>query len=119
MTRRLALSGLIAVLALAALWTIQIAGTADTAADGSVTLAEIDARAARLKADMKAELAADGKLYEPGALPNDWAFVQRAYPYDRINVEQLDEALEDATAMRLAASRDRNVQWVERGTRVA
>jgi photosystem II stability/assembly factor-like uncharacterized protein len=115
MTRRLALSGLIAVLALAVLWTVQFAGPADSVADGPVTLAEIDARAARLKADMKAELASEGKLYEPGAFPNDWAFVQRAYPYDRINVEQLDEALEDATAMRLSASRGRNVQWVERG----
>jgi len=113
MTRRLAFAGLAALIVLAALAGVR--SLRDASPTTGLTLAEIDSEAARLKADMKAELAADGKLYEPGAFPNDWAFAQRAYPYNRINVEELDRALEDAQAMRIAASRERNVEWVERG----
>ena len=113
MSRRLALAGLAALIVLVALAGVR--SLRDTPPTTGLTLAEIDAEAARLKADMKAELAAQGKLYEPGAFPNDWAFAQRAYPYNRINIEELDRALEDAQALRLAASRERNVEWVERG----
>jgi photosystem II stability/assembly factor-like uncharacterized protein len=83
-----------------------------------LTLEDINQRAKELKADMKAELAAQGKVYEPGAFPSGWGYAQRAYPYDRINFAQLKDAVVDAQAMRLAAKKQfstLSTQWVEEG----
>jgi len=70
---------------------------------------------AEQKAARKAELAAEGRAYEPGAFPSDWAHVQRAYPYETLNFTELEEAAVDAQAMRLEASLSRSTAWVERG----
>jgi photosystem II stability/assembly factor-like uncharacterized protein len=82
----------------------------------SRTADEIAVQIAEFKTAKKAEMAAEGRRYEPGTFPNDWAALQRAYPYDRINFEQLREAKLDAVAMRLeAAGRTSYGTWVERG----
>ncbi len=64
---------------------------------------------------MKAEMAARGERYEPGAFPNDWASIQRAYPYSRINFEQLKEARAEARVMEMETAGGRGGVWVERG----
>jgi photosystem II stability/assembly factor-like uncharacterized protein len=70
---------------------------------GSVTLEDIQARIAAEKAEIKADLAKAGRPYEPGQFPNEWGFMQRAYPYDAIDYGQLKQAIAQAQAMRLDA----------------
>ena len=85
---------------------------------GRLTLADINQRAKKLKSDMKAELAAKGEAYEPGAFPSAWGYNQRAYPYDRINFDQVKEAVVQAQTMRLEAMKEYaalGVNWVEEG----
>ncbi|MFH2006260.1 MAG: hypothetical protein ABI333_06715 [bacterium] len=79
------------------------------------TAKEIAVVIAAQKADKKAEMAERGERYEPGAFPNDWASVQRAYPYDRINFEQLKEARAEARVMEMETARGRGGVWAERG----
>ena len=79
------------------------------------TADEIAVDIAALKADMKADMAERGERYEPGAFPNEWASLQRAYPYDRINFEQLKEARADARVLEMQAAGGRGGAWVERG----
>ncbi len=106
--RRVAL-GLLAIAAVA-VWAFQ-----PRHEPNSMTAEEIALEAAALKAEKRAEMAAEGRPYEPGAFPNDWAFVQRAYPYGRPNYRQARESIEDAQAMRIKARRSRSGTWVERG----
>jgi photosystem II stability/assembly factor-like uncharacterized protein len=85
---------------------------------GGLTPEDTQRLAKQLKADMKAEMAAEGKTYEPGAFPTEWAYIQRAYPYDRINSEQLRQAVIDAQAMKLEARKVHaplGADWVEKG----
>jgi photosystem II stability/assembly factor-like uncharacterized protein len=70
---------------------------------GKVSFEEIQATIRSEKAEIKAELAASGQPYEPGQFPNEWGYVQRAYPYDRIDFNQLKDAVVEAQAMRLEA----------------
>ena len=79
------------------------------------TADEIAVEIAEQKADKKAEMAARGQRYEPGAFPNEWASLQRAYPYSRINFEQLKEARAEARVMEIETERGRGGVWVERG----
>ena len=79
------------------------------------TADEIAVEIAEQKADKKAEMAARGQRYEPGAFPNEWASLQRAYPYNRINFEQLKEARAEARVMEIETERGRGGVWVERG----
>ncbi|MCD4690463.1 hypothetical protein K8S17_03290, partial [bacterium] len=81
----------------------------------SFTAAEITQRVRAEKSQMKAEMAAEGRLYEPGCFPNDWALAQRAYPYGRLNHDEIREATLDAQALRLRARRDTRASWQERG----
>lgn len=55
---------------------------------------KLERRAARQEADLPTG---------PGTEPNDWAFRQRAYPYDELNYEQYREAVEQARIMRRQA----------------
>ncbi len=98
------------VLATVVFWAVQWASAPATRTADEITL-EISEK----KSAAKAEMAADGKQYEPGAFPNDWASMQRAYPYNRINFEQLREAKADARVMAMATERTRAGVWVERG----
>ena len=86
--------------------------------DGRVTMEEIQAKIKHEKAELKAELAAAGKPYEPGQFPNQWGYAQRAYPYDRLDYDQLEQALVDAQAMRFEAKRlaaPLGAAWAEEG----
>jgi len=114
MKRRLILTVLVVAVAAVALWMLQRPGEEG----GSLTKDEINQRAARLKADMKAELAAEGKRYEPGAFPSGWGFNQRAYPYGLIDYDQLKQAVAEAQAMRFEAKKGQaplTGSWVEEG----
>lgn len=74
--------------------------------------------AKQFKKDMKAEWAAEGRRYEPGAFPSEWAWQQRAYPYDKFDFEQLKDAVVQAQAMRIEARKmpaSLSATWVERG----
>jgi hypothetical protein len=85
---------------------------------GQVTMEEVEAEIAREKAELKAELAASGRPYEPGQFPNQWGYAQRAYPYDRIDYEQLKDAVAQAQAMRFEARRfaaPLGAAWTEEG----
>jgi photosystem II stability/assembly factor-like uncharacterized protein len=85
---------------------------------GEFTMEDISRRIKAEKAEFKADLAAQGKAYEPGLFPSGWGHTQRAYPYDRINFDQLKEAVVDAQAMRLEARRGfapLSATWVEEG----
>jgi photosystem II stability/assembly factor-like uncharacterized protein len=85
---------------------------------GKVTLADIKQSVARDKAERKARLKAEGKLYEPGMFPSDWGFAQRAYPYGTINLAQVKQAVTDAQALRISAARSPaglGTGWVEEG----
>jgi photosystem II stability/assembly factor-like uncharacterized protein len=83
-----------------------------------LSTAEVAQLAKDFKARMKADLAARGEKYEPGAFPNEWGMNQRIYPYDRLNFGQLKEAVIQAQAMRLEATRSFapiGGGWVEEG----
>ena len=54
----------------------------DPGRDGRVTLKEIQARIAREKAELKAELAAAGRPYETGTLQQKWGHANRYYTYE-------------------------------------
>jgi photosystem II stability/assembly factor-like uncharacterized protein len=85
---------------------------------GRESMEEIQARIAGEKAELKAELAAEGKPYEPDQFPNEWGYAQRAYPYGRIDYEQLKEAVVEAQAMRLEARKlaaPLGATWSEEG----
>ena len=85
---------------------------------GRVSMEEIQAKIKREKTELKAELAASGQPYEPGQLPNEWGYAQRAYPYDRIDYEQLKEAVVEAQVMRFEARRlaaPLGAAWSEEG----
>ena len=110
MTRRTLITVIAVAAVAAAAWTLLWpTGPAARTAD------EIAVEIAEQKTEMKARMAAEGRRYEPGAFPNEWASLQRAYPYGRINFEQLKEAQVEAQAMRLAAGRTSPGTWVERG----
>jgi photosystem II stability/assembly factor-like uncharacterized protein len=110
MNRKLGAALVIAAVAALAAWALSTRPGAR-----GLTSQEIAARIAEVKSARKAEMAAEGRPYEPGAFPNDWEFVQRAYPYGRLNYEQAKESIEDAAAFRIAARRSRSGTWVERG----
>lgn len=83
-----------------------------------ITLEESKHLASQLKRDMKATWAAGGRQYEPGAFPSEWAWQQRAYPYDKFDFEQLKQAVVQAQAMRIEAREAPallSASWVERG----
>ncbi len=104
---------LIAVVLTVTLWSV---GRFDR--QRGLTLDEVNQRAKKLKSDMKAELAARGEAYEPGAFPSAWGYNQRVYPYDRINFEQVREAVAQAQAFRLEARKAPLLfgsDWVEEG----
>jgi hypothetical protein len=85
---------------------------------GDLTGDDISRFAKSLKTQMKAELAAGGKLYEPGAFPSGWGFSQRAYPHGRIDHQQLKQAVIDAQAMRIEARKmagPLSPVWAEEG----
>lgn len=82
------------------------------------TMEEISKKIKAEKAELKAELTAQGKQYEPGLFPSGWGYNQRAYPYDRINFDQLKEAVVEAQVMRLEAKKafaPLSASWVEEG----
>jgi hypothetical protein len=86
--------------------------------DRNLTGEDITLRAKALKKQMKGELAAKGERYEPGAFPSDWGFRQRAYPYDRINFDQVKAAVVEAQAMRIEAAKAPgalSAVWTEEG----
>ncbi len=72
---------------------------------GQVTTEESQAKIARENGELTAELAASGQPDEAGQFPNEWGFAQRAYPYGRIDYDQLEEAVVEAQAMRLEAKK--------------
>jgi photosystem II stability/assembly factor-like uncharacterized protein len=114
MKRRAILAALIMMVAVVTLWLVRRPGEQH----GSLTLDDVNRNAAQLKADMKARLAAQGKRYEPGAFPSEWGYKQRAYPYDRIDYDQLKQAAAEAQAMRFEAKRAAaplDAAWVEEG----
>ena len=85
---------------------------------GRVTMEMVQAKIKHEKAELKAELAAAGRPYEPGQFPNRWGYAQRAYPYDRLDYDQLKEALVDAQAMRFEAKKvaaPLGAVWTEEG----
>jgi photosystem II stability/assembly factor-like uncharacterized protein len=85
---------------------------------GKFTMEEISRKIKDEKTELKAELAARGKPYEPGMFPNEWGYIQRAYPYDRLDFDQLKDAIVQARAMRLAARKTfstLSADWVEEG----
>jgi len=102
-----------AVVVAAFLWVVRgPEGPVTVTTEESVQLAK------QFKKDMKAEWAAQGRKYEPGAFPSEWAWLQRAYPYDEFDFEQLKEAVLQAQAMRIEARRmpaSLSAAWVERG----
>jgi photosystem II stability/assembly factor-like uncharacterized protein len=103
----------VGIVSVVALWSTQRTGRR-----GEFTVEDIARKARELKSQMKAELEAEGKRYEPGAFPSGWGYNQRAYPYDRINFDQLKEAVVKAQAMRLEARRSQATlsgAWVEEG----
>ena len=108
--RRVFFPVLLALALIVVLWAVHDTRTAEL-----MTTEEVASRIAAEKASLKAEMAAEGKLYEPGTFPNDWAFAQRAYPYEEINHEQMAEALADGHALRLSAMRSDRASWQERG----
>jgi photosystem II stability/assembly factor-like uncharacterized protein len=99
----------VAVVSVAA-WTLHVHTTPTTR-----TAEEIAVEIAAKKAEAKAEMAERGERYEPGAFPNDWAYLQRAYPYGRVDFEQLREARAEARVLEMEAVRGRSAAWVERG----
>ena len=109
-TRIIAAVALIAAVAVGAAVTLNTHVT-----ERARTADEIALEISQKKAAAKAEMTARGERYEPGAFPNDWAYLQRAYPYDRVDFEQLKEARAEARAMELATERTRSGVWVERG----
>jgi photosystem II stability/assembly factor-like uncharacterized protein len=86
-----------------------------------LALSDIKNLAATKKAELKAGLKAEGKLYEPGQFPNEWAYHQRAYPYGRVDPKQLRNAIVEARARRLDALSSKagwgtlSGNWQERG----
>ncbi len=60
-----------------------------------------------------------GLPHGPGTEPSDWAYRQRAYPYDELNYGQYEEARDQAVAMRRAARANQKTKslgtWVEEG----
>ncbi len=88
-----------------------------TNAPEEMTSEELTARIRADKMERRAERRERGLPYGPGTEPNDWSFRQRAYPYDRINHDELTAALGGAQAMRAAAraKSGARVSWTERG----
>jgi photosystem II stability/assembly factor-like uncharacterized protein len=86
-----------------------------TTAPTPKTAEEIELEIAAKKAEAKAEMAERGERYEPGAFPNEWAYLQRAYPHNRIDFEQLKEARAEARVLEMEAGHSRSAVWVERG----
>jgi photosystem II stability/assembly factor-like uncharacterized protein len=85
---------------------------------GEFTAKEVSRKIKQEKAEFKADLAAQGKAYEPGLFPSGWGYSQRAYPYDLLDYDQLKEAAIDAQAMRLKARKSPATlsgTWVEEG----
>lgn len=56
----------------------------------------------------------EGLPFGPGTEPSDWAYRQRAFPFDRLNYEELTVAWAEARAMR-GAAKSTSLAWVERG----
>lgn len=97
----------------ALLWVVR-----ESAEHGRISTEESVRLAKRFKKDMKADWAAQGRQYEPGAFPSEWAWQQRAYPYDKFDFEQLKEAVVQAQSMRIEARKTPaalSAAWVERG----
>ncbi len=111
---RKAVPVIIAIAAVAAfLWVVR-----EPVVTGAITREESVRLAKQFKNEMKAEWAAQGRMYEPGAFPSEWAWRQRVYPYDRFDFSQLEEAVVEAQAMRIEASKapaSLSATWVERG----
>lgn len=82
------------------------------------TKAEIDARISAEKHARRAERSEAGLPFGPGTAPSDWAFLQRAYPYDRINYDDYLEGLVQAQALRAEAAQSKTAAalvWQEEG----
>ncbi|NNE07226.1 MAG: hypothetical protein HKN20_01565, partial [Gemmatimonadetes bacterium] len=87
-------------------------------APGTFTKADIDARIKAEKQERRAELRDGGLPFGPGTAPSDWAFRQRAYPYDRINYDDYLEGLVQAQALRAEAAQSKtaaSLVWQEEG----
>jgi photosystem II stability/assembly factor-like uncharacterized protein len=110
MTRKLPLAILLLVAVAIVFWSFHRPGET-----GKMTSEEIALKIKAEKKALKAELKSQGKLYEPDLLPNEWGYIQRAYPYERINFDQLKDAVADAQAMRMEARRGTRAAWTERG----
>ncbi len=81
------------------------------------TPADLSRIAKEAKLERRSARRSKGQPDGPGTEPNDWAFRQRAYPYDEINYTQYQEAVAQAQAMR-ASSRMKNAApaaWSEKG----
>jgi photosystem II stability/assembly factor-like uncharacterized protein len=113
MSRR-ALPFLIALVLVAAfLWAVR-----QPRENGAITFDDSRRLARDFKSELKEKRAAEGRRYEPGAFPGEWAWLQRAYPYGRFDYAQLKEAVLQARAMRMEATRNPealSASWVERG----
>ncbi|MBM3321176.1 MAG: T9SS type A sorting domain-containing protein [Candidatus Eisenbacteria bacterium] len=110
--KRIVISALLLTAALAAAYLLY----APLQEDASLTADEISEKIIREKKARRAERAAAGLPFGPGEEPNDWSFRQRAYPYDRLNYEELTQALGEAETMREAArKKGPRATWVERG----
>ncbi|MBN2565781.1 MAG: T9SS type A sorting domain-containing protein [Candidatus Eisenbacteria bacterium] len=111
MNRRIATVAVLGVVAVAA--TLFVLRSRDIRT--TRTADEIAVEIAEKKTAAKADMAARGERYEPGAFPSEWASLQRAYPHNRINFEQLREARSEARIMEMETAGSRGGVWVERG----
>lgn len=82
---------------------------------GSLTSRQVAEKIAAEKAARRAERREAGLPYGPGAEPDEWSYRQRAYPYDRLNYEEMTAALGEAQAMRARARKTSRTSWVEEG----
>ncbi len=113
MSRRLLAVFVAAGAAAAFLWAVR-----EPAPPRRITTEESVRLAGEFKKHLKAEWAAEGRRYEPGAFPSDWAWQQRAYPYGKFDFGQLKEAVVQAQAMRMEARKApaaMSAVWEERG----
>ncbi len=89
----------------------------DQESSGSFTVEEISQIAHAQKLERRAARQEAGLPVGPGTEPSDWAFRQRAYPYDELNYEQYREGAEQARVMREEAHAKKAVAgvWDEKG----
>ncbi|MFH1279389.1 MAG: FlgD immunoglobulin-like domain containing protein [Candidatus Eisenbacteria bacterium] len=80
----------------------------------SLTTDEVAREIRAMKSESRAAREEAGLPVGPGAEPNDWAYRQRAYPFGRLNFEELTVAGAEARAMRGAAKAS-SLSWTERG----